>query len=147
MTPATKSSLFAFCVSAMNWHYFKSTVSNGSAGKSSFTINITGAGLASLFCTIALVFIGRALYRRVRRVMARGVTVPFALPLVQLSPCILLAPLFMRFSYSQTQTIETQTVTYRYGYGADSPTLAFVLCIGLIVVFQLNQNLARYDSK
>ena len=132
MTPAAKASLFALIAVLINWHYsFSSKTVEGSL-KTSYSLDLSGAGFISLFCFFAAIFLGRSLYRRVRRYLAAGKTIPEDIKFISWSPCLILLCLFVKVSSGLTSVEGNTTIERASGYGSEQALPAFLLGLSLI---------------
>lgn len=147
MTPAAKAALFATIAVLINWHYSVASTTLLEHGKSSSTMVFSGAGLVSLFCFIAIIVLGRRLYRRIRTYLAAGTRIPSEAKLVDLNPCLILILLFLQFSSSETFSEGATTTTTSWGYGSDQAVAALLLGVGFIIIFQTNANLTRLAER
>ena len=147
MSPAAKAVLFATIAVLINWHYSVASTTLMENSKSSTTLNISGAGLVSLFCFIALIVLGRRLYRRIRTYLDSGTRIPLEANLVDGNPCLILFLLFIHISSSETFSKAATTTTTSWGYGSDQAPAAFLLGAGFILIFQMNANLVRLAER
>jgi len=126
---------------ATNWHWSRTiTKPNRSS-----TLNIDGAGIAALFCAVALVVLSIRLYGIIRALLDRPVRVPRDAKLVSWAPALLLLPLFFSAGGSFVTNVTDTTITTAFGYGSGVSPYLFVLAALLIGVFQMLSALTDYE--
>ena len=147
MTPAAKATLFAVVAVLINWHYsFVSKTVDGNL-KSQYSVDLSGAGFISIFCFFAVIFLARSLYRRVRRYLATGVTIPENIKFIEWSSLLILILLFVKVSSGITSVDGNTTTETTSGYGSDHAYSAFLLGSLFIVLLQINGNLAKWGKE
>ena len=147
MTPAAKATLFAVVAVLINWHYsFVSKTVDGNL-KSQYSVDLSGAGFISVFCFFAVIFLARSVYRRVRRYLATGKTIPENLKFIEWSPLLILFFLFVKVSSGLTSVNGNTTTETTSGYGSNQAFSAFFLGSLFIVLLQINGNLAKWGGE
>lgn len=139
-----KCALFATAAVVLNWHYTKTSVHEGTT----ISWNIDGAALISLFCIVALFFLGRRVYRQIRLLLETGTRVSSGIRFIDWGSCAILLLLLIRIggSYGITNT-QGWNVSVGYGYGSDASFLAMILAAATIVAYQIHAGLLAFTER
>ena len=134
----------AFCLVciSVNWNYSSATeFENGSS-----SLHISGAAFIILFCIVFVYMFSRRLYRLVRDLLDKGISIPKKLKILRLDPCWSLFLMLIQVSSSRVTTTDGLSSSYQFGYGSDLSWIAALFAVCTVAVFQLHFSLLRYNS-
>jgi hypothetical protein len=136
------STLFGFVLVATNWYWSRSVIL---PNNSTTTVTLDVAGIASLFCSIALLILTVRLVRLLRWLLDHRIRVAWHEKLYSWQPCIALLPLLFRASYGiSTPDSSNHMTSITRGYGSDNSMILLVLASGLIILFQAYYKLKNF---
>jgi hypothetical protein len=134
-------SAFAIAVVAVNW--YSTTITTTAAHTT--RIELDGAGLVVVCCIIALFFLTRSIYKRIRICLEEGIRISSSVRLLHLWPCLLLLPLLVHSSSSYTDNGPGGAIiTHIRGFGSDQSAEALFLAALTIAAWQFSSGLSGW---